>query len=124
MSLILYLQCFAVAFLGMVLQTTLKLRSIQQKAKVANLPFSALGYFKEDWLSVTSSLITIVLFLFFMDEIVGINKNVIDYLKIGFGFVGYTGSDIASRLFGLASKRINNIIDYKTNVADGIEPPK
>jgi hypothetical protein len=32
--------------------------------------------------------------------------------------VGYTGSDIASRIFGVVNKKINSAIDYKTTVAD------
>ena len=119
-----YLQCFAVAFTGWALHTSLKLRSMQVKSKAANLEFRILDYFKEDWLSITACFLTIILFLLFIDEVLNINDKIIDFVKIGFGFVGYTGSDVASRLFSEVDKKINSVIDYKTNIADGIEQPK
>ena len=57
--------------------------------------------------------------MFFVDEIIGWNPFVIKYLKFGFAFIGYTGSDILSRAFGVASRKINAAIDIKTDVADG-----
>ena len=119
-----YLQCFAVAFTGWALHTSLKLRSMQVKSKAANLEFRILSYFKEDWLSITACFLTIILFLLFIDDVLNINDKIIDFVKIGFGFVGYTGSDVASRLFSEVDKKINSVIDYKTNIADGIEQPK
>jgi len=119
-----YLQCFAVAFTGWALHTSLKLRSMQVKSKAANLEFRILDYFKEDWLSITACFLTIILFLLFIDDVLNINDKIIDFVKIGFGFVGYTGSDVASRLFSEVDKKINSVIDYKTNIADGIEQPK
>jgi amino acid permease len=102
----------------MALQTTLKLRAIQQKAKSNNIEFVPLNYFKDDWLSLTASLLTIILTLFFVSEILEWKSVVINYVKIGFAFVGYTGSDIMSRLFGVVNNKINSAIDYKTTIAD------
>lgn len=120
----LYVQCFATAFSGWALHTVLKLRSMQIKAKAANLNFALHEYFKEDWLSITACFLTITLFLLFADEVLHFNEKIIFYIKIGFGFVGYTGSDVASRFFSVVDKKINSVIDYKTNVADGIDQPK
>lgn len=120
----LYFQCFAAAFTGWALHTVLKLRSMQTKSKAANLEFKILDYFKDDWLSIAACFLTIILFLLFGDEVLNINEKIISYIKIGFGFVGYTGSDIASRFFSVVDKKINSVIDYKTNVADGIDQPK
>jgi hypothetical protein len=118
MTIQLYIICFVVAILGMALQTILKLRSIKTKAALANVSFNPLTYFKEDWLSIAASLITIILTLFFVSEILNWNALVINYVKIGFAFVGYTGSDIMSRLFSVVNARINSAIDYKTTIAD------
>lgn len=115
-----YLQCFAVAFTGWALHTSLKLRSLQVKSKAANLDFRMKDYFIDDWLIIVSCFLTIVLFLLFVDEVAKFNGKIMDFVKIGFGFVGYTGSDVASRLFSFADKKINSVIDYKTNIADGI----
>lgn len=118
MTLSLYLQCFAVAVIGWALQTTLKMRSLQNKAKAANVVFKPIDYFKDDWLSITAAFLTIVLFLFFVSEFLNWQTWIISYVKIGFAFVGYTGSDIASRLFSVVNTRINAAIDYKTTISD------
>lgn len=114
----LYIKCFVVALVGMSLQTVLKLKSLKSKAKVANVQFSISDYFREDWLSISASLLTIIMVLLFIDEVFNINQKIINYIKIGFAFVGYTGSDIASRLFSVVNKKINDAIDYKTTLAD------
>ncbi len=113
-----YVQCFLVAFIGMLLQATLKAVSIQKKAKLANVEFKFIHYLTQDWLSHLASVLTIFLFLFFIDEFVNFNAKVADFLKIGFAFVGYTGADIASRLFSVVNSRVNAAIDYKTTLAD------
>lgn len=114
----LYLQLFAVAIIGMALHTVLKMKSLHDKAKKANVEFKLSQYFKDDWLSITASVLTIILFLFFIDSILKWRPGVADYLTILFGFLGYTGSDIASRLFSVVNKKINSAIDYKTTIAD------
>jgi archaellum biogenesis protein FlaJ (TadC family) len=114
----LYLTCFIVAFVGMLLHAVLKLKSLQDKARIANVAFKPKQYFVQDWLSHTASLLTIVMFLIFTDNILHWKPQAIGFLKIGYAFIGYTGSDIASRLFGVVNKKINTAIDYKTTVAD------
>lgn len=114
----LYVQCFAVAFFGMVLQALLKIKSIQDKARKANVQFSAKEYLIEDWISHCASLVTVIMTMFFIDELAHFSEHVMSYVKFGFAFVGYTGSDIMSRLFSVVNKRINNAIDFKSTIAD------
>src|SRR5688572_3007530 len=111
MNLKLYIICFIVALVGMALQTLLKMKSLQDKSKAANVEFKPSQYFKEDWISITASILTIVMFLLFLDNILKWRADIVNYVKVGFAFVGYTGSDIASRLFGVLNKKINNVID-------------
>lgn len=118
MTLQLYLECFAVAIIGMALHTVLKMKSLHEKARLANVEFKLNQYFKNDWLSITASVLTIIMFLFFIDSIIKWKPAVSNYLRVGFAFVGYTGSDVASRLFSVVNKKINSAIDYKTTVAD------
>lgn len=118
MTLALYAQCFAVALCGMILQALLKVKSIQDKAKKANVQFNPREYFFEDRLSHGASLVTVIMIMFFVDEFAHFSEYVMQYIKFGFAFVGYTGSDIMSRLFSVVNKRINNAIDYKTTIAD------
>lgn len=109
---------FLIGFLGMILQALLKIKSIQEKARKANIVFSPKEYLIEDWVSHSASLVTLIMFLFFIDEITHFNAIAANYLKFGFAFVGYTGSDIMSRIFSVVNRRINTAIDYKTTIAD------
>ncbi len=118
MTIQLYIECFLVALIGMLLQAVLKMKSIQAKAKAGNFEFSPSQYFKDDWLSLTASVLTIVLFLFFVPAILKMRPQAIDNAVIFFAFVGYTGSSIVSRIFSVVDKRLNAAIDYKTNIAD------
>jgi hypothetical protein len=59
------------------------------------------------------------MFLLFIDNVLKWKPALIDFLKIFFAFVGYTGSDIASRLFGVLNTKINSVIDQKANALDG-----
>jgi hypothetical protein len=116
----LYFICFLVALVGMALQTALKMKSLQDKSRAANIEFKPSQYFKQDWISILASILTIIMFLLFLDNILKWRPDIVNYIKIGFAFVGYTGSDIASRLFGVLNKKINTVIDTKTNISDGI----
>lgn len=118
MTTLLYIQCFLVAFFGMLLQALLKIKSLQDKARKANVQFSPKEYLVDDWVSHSASLVTVIMIMFFVDELAHFSEYVMNYVKFGFAFVGYTGSDIMSRLFSVVNKRINNAIDDKTTIAD------
>lgn len=113
-----YLMCGLVALFGMLLQILLKGIAVQKKARLANVEFKFIEIFTNDWLSHLASIVTIILALFLVDEFTNISEKVTDYIRIGFAFVGYTGSDIASRLFSVVNSKVNAAIDYKTTIAD------
>lgn len=123
MTLSLYATCFCIALVGMALQTILKIKSFQDKATAGNVQFKISQYFSTDWLSIVASFLTIILFMLFTSEILKWQPAVINYVKIGFGFIGYTGSDIASRLFSVVNGKINSIISDKANAQDGGSTP-
>lgn len=114
----LYIKCGVVGLLGMILQIIFKSIAVQKKANLANVQYKFWEIFSADWLSHLASIVTIVLFMFLIDEFTNISAKVMDYLKIGFAFVGYTGSDIASRLFSVVNNRVNAAIDFKTTISD------
>lgn len=118
MQIVDYAVIFLIAVLGQLLQMLLKIKSLQEKAKKANVVFSTKEYLRDDWVSHCISLVTIVLFMFFINEMVTFNASVSKYLKMGFAFVGYSSADIASRIFSVVNRRINDAIDYKTTQAD------
>jgi hypothetical protein len=94
------------------------MKSLQDKARKANVEFKISDYFKYDWLSISASILTIILFLFFLKYGAKRWPQFVDAFTILFAFIGYTGSDVASRLFSVVNKKINSAIDYKTTVAD------
>jgi hypothetical protein len=118
MSLKLYATCFVIALIGQLLFNILKIKSIQDKAAGSKIEFNVVDYFKKDWLSILASMITVILLLMCLDSLLKWKPEVVDYIKPIFAFVGYTGSDIASRIFGVMNKRINEAISYKSDIAN------
>ena len=112
-----HLQAILIAILGMALQVTLKIYSLKVKAEKANITLTVGGYFKQDWLMMVASIITIIIFVFLIDDIMNLHTSAIYYIKFLFAFVGYTGSDIILRLFSIANKKINAIINQQTDHA-------
>lgn len=113
-----YLTWFGIGFCGALLQVLIKMKSLEIKSRKANLKFSPLAYLKEDFLSLSASILTLLMCLFLIDEVFKLNPKIVDYVKWLFAFIGYTGSDIMTRIFGVMNKQINNAIDDKTTIAD------
>jgi hypothetical protein len=118
---ILYLKCFLVAIIGLSMHVALKIRSLQQKAKAGNYKFNWKDYFKEDWLRVFMSVCGIAVALIILDEDLIQLADKKWKLLGAFLSLGYMGSDIIYRFFGVVSKRINSVIDEKTNRLSDIE---
>jgi hypothetical protein len=113
-----YVICFLIAAIGQLLFNVLKIKSLQDKAALSNVQFKVADYFSKDWLSILASFLTVLLVLFCLDSVLKWKPEVVNYIRPIFAFVGYTGSDIASRIFGVMNKRLNAAIDYKTTIAD------
>jgi hypothetical protein len=113
-----YFEFFAIAMLGAFLHALFKIKSIQDKAKLAQVAFKPMDYFKEDYVSHLISITTICLALFLVKEVVKFKPEAENYLRVSFSFIGYVSNDIASRFFGAVNTRVNKIIDQKTTEAD------
>jgi hypothetical protein len=121
MSTELYLQCVIGGLMGILCHILfIKLPSLKNQAKVANLKFSLRNYFMDDWLALVSSVVTIAVFMFILPEIVNFKPLVLKYLKYAAVFVGFAGSSILQAVLGKTSKMIMNIVDTKTNIADSV----
>ncbi len=116
----LYLQCFIIGLVGILFHVfVIKLPSVKERSRVANKPFSIQSYLADDWVALGASLITLIACLLFIDEVLKWRPNIINYIKFGFLFVGYTGSSILLSVLSQADKKINSIVDKKTDIADG-----
>jgi hypothetical protein len=115
-----YLWCFLAGLLGLLFHLfAIKIPSVKTSSKVANLPFSYRQYFQDDLAGILGSLLAVLVFLIVLDELVAIKPIILPFLKIGFVFVGISGSAILIKILGRAQKKINDVIDEKTDKADG-----
>ena len=117
-----YAFCLIAGLLGVAIQILAKLISLQKKAKAGNAePITLKSYLKDDWAAVSLGVIFLIACIFILGD-----KGVRNYEDLYenwsrsiFLFVGYGGSDLAVRVFGRASEKINQVIDKKTDIADG-----
>lgn len=108
--------------LGVLLQICLKVNALKTQSKTANHPFIFKSYFTDDIFTILGSFITVIIGVICLDEIIGLNAGIEKYVKWFFVFVGFTGSSIIQSAFSVTQKKIQAIIDVKTNIADGIKP--
>lgn len=120
MTLSLYLQCLLAATLGGLFQTMMKLKSIRDKSRLANVQFSAKQFFSDDWFVMIGNQIFIFICLLIVGEWAKPDTIFMEKIKSLFVFIGWAGSDLALRLFSYADKRVNAAIDDKTTQIDRI----
>ena len=120
MDLLAYLSCFLIATVGALLQAAIYLKNVQDKARMANVEFDPRQYLKKDWLAIVISMLTIILFLMLIGEVLNVKPEIVNYVKVGFAFIGYFSQDIASRFFGAMNKKVNEVIDNKTTISDQV----
>ena len=115
-----YVWCFLAGLLGILFYIfAIKIPSVRQRSKVANMPFKISEYLQDDLAPIMTSVLTVLILLVVLDELVAFKPVVVPYLKAGFVFVGYTGSSVLVALLGKATAKINEIVDVKTDKADG-----
>lgn len=114
-----YLLCFLSGILGLLFHIfAIKIPGIKARATVANVPFSLIQYLKDDSAAIFASLVSILLFIVILDEAIAFKPEVLPYIKVGFAFVGFTGSSVLIAVFGTAQTKLNKIIDVKTGPPD------
>lgn len=109
--------------LGVLLQVlAVKIPRTKARYKVANQHFSVKEYFADDWPAILASFVSVLILIVGLDELLKIRPILADYVRWLFIFVGFTGSTIILSVLSVADKKIMQIIDIKTNIADGIKP--
>lgn len=120
-----YIECFASGFFGLLLSTLLILKSLQRKARIGNLQFSIGQYLKDEVLLIVANFVWVAACLFFIKYFMRWKPEYANFVVFGFFFIGYLGSDVASRLASVANRRLNAGLDFKTTKADeaaGLDP--
>jgi len=114
-----YVYCGVLAFLGLAFAVLLQLKSQRDKAKQANLILPTLGSFvRDEAVTIAISILTIIIALFLVPIVTNLKPQYVLYIKPAFLPIGYMGSDILLKLFGVVNKNLNAAIDMKTNIAD------
>lgn len=117
MTLPLYAQCIIIYVLGVVLHLTwLKIPSLREKAKMANVEFSLRTWWLEDWYTILGNIALGGILVFGLNELVAWKPEIMNYVKWFFAFMGTFGSNIAANKFGKFEKILNAIIDEKLKV--------
>jgi hypothetical protein len=94
--------------------------SYKSKCLAANKPFSVIEYFKLDGLRILGSITTIAVLMAIWDEWIGWNPFVLKYAKSLFVFVGFSGSSLLLGIFGVASKKVTDLLSLKANAFDNV----
>lgn len=108
--------------LGVLLQILSKIQQLKKQSKIANHAFSLKEYFSDDWASISASFVSVGIGIFVIDELLKAKPQLAEYIKWFFIFVGYSGSSIIQSVLSVTAKKIDQIIDLKTNQADGVTP--
>lgn len=112
----------AAGLIGMVLQMLMKAKSIQDKARLANVQFKFMEYFTADWISHLISTAAVMLFMVLVRRRVeSIPQNLYEFVLAVSATVGYSGADIVSRFFSATNRKVNAAIDHKTSQSDAID---
>lgn len=96
----------------------------RKSARIANMRFRALDGLKDDWFLWVGNLLLGVALLFVLGELHFITDKITGKERLFFLVFGGFGSFAIQTKWGRLQEKINNIIDEKTNIADGLPPPE
>lgn len=117
-----YITWFLCGILGLAFNVLVKLKALKARSQVANVKFSALSYFQDDYITLLLSVVAIIISLFCVRSAVIYKPELESYLNAIFIAIGYMGTSLITAFLSKAEDRINTIIDKKTDIADGIKP--
>jgi len=115
-----FLECLGCGLVGIIFHTMLKIRSLRKRSIKANLSFSFKDYFIEDWFSILISVAAVFIFVLILPELIAYRPGLQNWTVLLFISVGWMGSSILQAFFSKTEKRLLEVIDIKTNIADRI----
>ncbi len=117
-----YLNAVLACLIGVIIQVVYKVIRMQNKAKIANEPFSFQQWIKDDVWTMLLNVLSPFVIVWLINEWLEFDERIAGKVKSIFVFVGFAGSQVIMGFLSVADKKFNKIIDNKTNIADGIEP--
>ena len=107
--------------LGVILQVLVKMKSTKSLFDIANQTFVYKKFFEKESVAIATSIVFVLIMAITVNEWMQYKEWVQDYLRLLFTLGGAIGSWLAGYTLGRSKSFIKNIIDTKTNKADGIE---
>ena len=107
------------ALLGLLFVTLNKMQSCKKDFKVANQEFVASKFFKDELIGILMSLTFIVLMAITVKEWIHVDARVENYVTVIFALGGAIGSYAFLVFLGGSKRYIRQIVDKKTDIADG-----
>jgi hypothetical protein len=114
----LYIHCVIASLLGVMFHVSVKIKSLYEDHKRANLKFSVGKYFSDDWIALIVDIIAALVLVYLVDEWLDADSRLLNKIKSIFFFVGFTGSYVILQILSVAKSRFRKSIDEKTNTAD------
>jgi hypothetical protein len=121
MTLFLYLQCVLMFIGGQAIHLFLvKIPALKKRARAANKDFAMKEYWAEDWPIVVGTQVVGMVVILGLDQIVHWKPVILDWVKWWFALLGAFGSTVIMSRWSPFEKKLLNVIDVKTNIADGV----
>ncbi len=123
---ILYLKCIVALILGLAIHTGTKFNEVKALHTTANETLTFKSFLRSAIVSHIINLSSVVLWLLILPDLIRQFPKVKDseYLANiahigGCALIGYANSSIILKVFGAGTKYVMEVIDKKTNIADG-----
>lgn len=108
---------------GVLFHCLLKLNHLLNAARVANMNFRAWkDYWKKDAVSIFLSFLSVGIWYLIFGEVSAKYPALQGYTITSFVVMGAMGSYLIQLGLSTAQKRINDVVDHKTNIADNKIP--
>jgi hypothetical protein len=109
------LKLIGMSVLGALFHLCLKLDSKSKTAKAAKQEFSTKQYFFDEKFAIAANIIAQAIVLIWTPELVSNYPALEGWVLAINGMAGFSGSYLLSLAFGAASRKVNKMIDEKTN---------
>lgn len=123
---ILYLKCLTALILGLVIHTGTKFNEVKVLHSTANETLTFKSFIKSALMSHIINLTSALLWLLVLPDLIRAVPTIKDSVYIAniahigmCALVGYANSSIILKIFGAGTKYVMDVIDKKTNIADG-----
>lgn len=115
------IQNLIAGLLGVLFMSVALAKTYQKNAVKANIEFSFRKFLAVEWLNLLGSLVGVLIWSFMYGEVSQKYPQIEGLVKTSFVVMGAIGSWALDYFFGRTKVWIRNIVDHKTNIADGVE---